>query len=324
MTVGARRALEDADAHREHASKSARAGGSCFGFELRSPLPFTLLRKGSGQALEIRTGTVPVRADDPPLLEWLPQPDRPLHTRVYADGDGYRMWTDREGWFGIDPSSPAITTPIVDDSLRLEQRVLGIPLMLCFLHRGELPMHAAAVEIGGEALLLAAPGHFGKTTLASAFLMAGHRVLSEDIACCRLAGSASVLPGPALLRVREATHQRLAFPSTRRLRDEPDGRVRLALEGPARGTGEPVPLRGVVFLRGGRGEGRLRRVATERALPDLWSLSLKLPTDRDRARCFERTATLADAVPVWNLNRAMRFETLPALVERIVETCLAA
>jgi hypothetical protein len=304
--------------------RDPRSVGSCFGFELRSSTPFALLRSGSGQPLEVRNGEDAAPPRGEPLLEWTPRADRPLHTRVYADGDGYRMWTDREGWFAIDPSTPSITTPFVEDALRLEQRTLGIPLMLCFLHRGELPLHAAVVEIGGEALLLAAPGRFGKTTLASAFLMAGHRVLSEDIACCRLAESVSVLPGPALLRVREGTHQQLAFPNTRRLIDEPDGRVRLTLEGPARGTGEPVPLRGVVFLRDGRGGGHLRRVATKQALPDLWSLSLKLPTDHDRARCFELTATLADAVPVWNLYRALRFDTLPEVVGRIVETCLAA
>jgi hypothetical protein len=304
-------------------TRSAIPRGACFGFGIRSPLPFTLLRKGSGDPLEIVERDDPWRPTDPPLLEWLPRSDRPLHARLYADGDSYRLWTDREGWFSIDPASRLITAPPSEDPIRREERLLSIPLLLCFLARGDLPLHAAVVQVDRKALLLAAPGHFGKTTLASAFLMAGHRVLSEDIACCRPTDLPTVLPGPAMLRVRTASHERLSFPATRALAHEP-GRVHLGLEGGARGTGEAVRLAGIIFLRSGEGAGHLERVATERALPDLWTLSLKLPTDADYGRCFEATAALADAVPIWNLYRALRFETLPKLVERIVETCLGS
>jgi hypothetical protein len=243
-----------------------------------------------------------------------------LHAQIYADGDAYRLWTDREGWFRIDPSGPSITAPPSDDPIRLEERLLGIPLLLCFLRRGDLPLHAAVVEIEGRAVLLAAPGHFGKTTLATAFLRAGHRVLSEDIACCRFAPVPSVLPGPAMLRVRTPAGRGPDIPYTRPVARDP-GRIHLSIENPIRGGGDAVPLGAVIFLRPGAGAGELERVDPGRALPDLWSLSLKLPTDADRARCFDGAVRLADRVPIWNLRRALRFETLPWLVDRICETC---
>lgn len=300
----------------------APALGACFGFEVRSDIPFSLLRKGSGIPLSVKLAHESWEPSTEPLLEWLPKPGRALHARVFADGDRYRMWTDREGWFAIDPAAPAIGVPPTDDPVRLEERILAIPLLLCFLHRGDLPLHAAAVAVDDAALLLAAPGHHGKTTLAGAFLAAGHRVLTEDIACCRVGDPPRVLPGPAMLRVRSSSRERLDLPNTKQMAEEP-GRIHLSLEGPARGDGSPVPLRGVIFLRSDEGPDRLERVSLERAIPDLWSLSVKLPTDADRARCFDRVVQVAESVPLWNLHRALRFETLPGLVDLMAETCLA-
>ena len=57
--------------------------------------------------------------------------------------------------------------------------------MLCFRARGDTALHAAAVEVDGQAVVLGAPGTFGKTTLAAAFHAAGHRLLSEDTTCIR-------------------------------------------------------------------------------------------------------------------------------------------
>jgi hypothetical protein len=89
-----------------------------------------------------------------------------------------------------------------------------------------------------------------------------------------------------------------------------------------RGNTSPVPLRGVVFLREGDEDMRLERVPMEAAFPDLWTLSFHFPTDSDRARCFGAITQLARAVPVWNLYRRMSFETLPRIVEHVVDTCL--
>jgi len=296
--------------------------GACFGYEIRSALAFEFLREGSGDLLDICLEDRPWRPDRTPLFEWMPRSDRPLHARIYRENGTYRLWTDREGWFAVDPSIPSIAAPPVPDPIRLEERILGIPMLLCFMHRGDLPLHAAAVEINGRAVVLAAPGHFGKTTFAGAFQAAGFRVLSEDITCCRLGPPATVLPGPSLLRVRDASRESLRLSNTRCVAEEP-GRTHLALEGAARGTGDAVPLAGIVFLRHGDGEGHLEPVAPDRALPDLYVLSLKFPTDADRARCFKGTAALAASVPLWNLHRALRFDTMPRLIDLIAETCLA-
>ena len=98
-------------------------------------------------------------------------------------------------------------------------------------------------------------------------------------------------------------------------------RVYLAIARNRRGSGRPVPIRAIVLLRDHDGEVRLERVAPPASLPDLWALSLRLPLDDDRIRCFNGIASLAAAVPVWNLHRRRAFASLPAVVEAIVSRC---
>src|SRR5712691_8111378 len=95
--------------------------GSCYGYEVRSSLPFRYLRSGGGGVpLEV---TEQDRTHEPPgepLLEWTRQPGHELHAKVYADGTGYWLWTDLEGWFQIDPVSALIGAPPCPDTVRRE------------------------------------------------------------------------------------------------------------------------------------------------------------------------------------------------------------
>jgi hypothetical protein len=295
--------------------------GSCFGFDIRSELPFSYLRDPSpGPALHVREAVEHRVPEGEPTMEWDFRPRQDFIARLYERGDGFAFWTDREGWFSIDPEGPAITVPPHPDGLRREMRLWGIPTVLCFVRRGDFSLHASAVDVGGGAIIFAAPGRFGKTTLAAGFLRAGHRVLAEDVSCLRLSETPVAYPGPALLRIRRDVYERLDWPGTVPVVSEPD-RVHLAVEGERRGDGQPVPIRGVVLLRPGEGETVMERVAPERSLPDLFALSWKLPTDADRARCFRGAASLASSVPVWNLHRELRLDRLEELVERIISTC---
>lgn len=298
--------------------------GTCFGYDVHTGVRLSFLRQASGDAsavpLDVLEADEPA-GDRPPLLaEWTPRPGNELHARLHLDGNYFRFWTDREGWFLIDVAAPSIAVPPSADPVRREVRLWGLPAALCYIARGDLPLHAAAVEVDGRALVFAAPGRFGKTTLAAAFLRAGHRVLAEDLTCCRLSPTPEVLPGPAVLRVRRDMYERLELGGTVAVAEEPE-RVFLALEEPRRGSGAPVRLSGIVLLREHQEGPRLEPLSAQAALPDLWSLSLNLPTDEDRARCFTGIATLAMGVKLWNLYRPLQFELLPSVVELLVSQC---
>jgi len=296
--------------------------GSCYGFEPVSDLSFEYLRGGQGEPLAV--AEVEGEPGDPGdgegelVSEWTPIPDRRLWARLYADGPRYRLWVDGYGTFAVDPLAPSVGLPAGEaEAVRREERLWGIPAMLCFLQRGDLPLHAAAVDVGGEAVLLAAPGYFGKTTLAAGFDAAGHRVLSEDVSCIRFAQAPHVVPGPAMLRVRRDVAGDLELPGARAVAQS-DDRVHFSLDPARRGDSRPVPLRAIVLLRRGEDGIALEPVPAAGALRDLWPLSFRLPTAEDRARCFDGLARLAAGVPIRNLVRPLRLDELPRVVERIV------
>ena len=239
---------------------------------------------------------------------------------MYRDGQGYTLLTDGLGWFGIDPGQGSIVMSTASEAIRREVGLWGIPAALCAIHGGDLPIHAAAVEVNGSALLLAAPGHFGKTTLAAAFVRAGYRVLAEDFTFCRSSSRISVLPGPSLLRIRSDVFERMTIPDTQ-LVWQSMGRAFLVPNESRRGNSAPVPLRAIVFLRSSPGSIRLDRVPVAQALRDLWSLSFMLPTDEDRARCFLSLGELVRTVPAWDLHRPLELGLLDRTVETVTSVC---
>lgn len=296
---------------------SSLESGTCFGFQIRSQLSFEFLRGGSGETLEVAQATEPSSPEGDLLFDWAATGDLP-HTRLFQHDGGYRYWVDGGGWFLVEPAIPRVTVPAEAEPLRREERLWSLPLLLCFAARGDLPLHAAAVDIGGSAVLIAAPRTFGKTTLAAGFLAAGHRVLSEDIACLRVRPDPQVIPGPAMLRVRADVAERLEFRDARAVgRDEM--RLHLALAPHSRGTCDPVPLRAIVLLRESEdGRPRLDRVNAANALPDLWELGFRLLGAAPVAASFDALADLVAAVPVWNLFRPLRLDRLNETVEAVL------
>lgn len=292
--------------------------GSCYGFHPVSDLAFEYLRDGGGEPLAVDEHEAAEEGNGVLVTEWMPIPGRRLWARLYADGPRYRLWVEGYGSFAVDPQAPRVALPAgAESAVRREERLWGIPAMLCFLARGDLPLHAAAVDVGGEAVLLAAPGYFGKTTLAAGFDAAGYRVLSEDVSCIRFSSQTCVVPGPAMLRVRQDVADRLVLPRARAVASS-DNRVHFSLDPDRRGDSNPVPLRAVVLLRGADDGIALESVPAAEALRDLWPLSFRLPTVEDRARCFDGIARLAGSVPLWNLLRPLRLDDLGRVVERIV------
>lgn len=287
--------------------------GTCFGFAVQSSLSFHYLRAGDGEPLHVAVRT----ADDHPsenqlLKEWT----APFEARLYGDGGVYRLWIAGSGWFEVDPHVPRITVPENAEPVRREEQLWGMPALLCFLARGRLPLHAAAVEVDGEAILLGGQRTLGKSTLAAGFAHAGHRLLNEDLCCLDLVERPAVVPGPAMLRVRPDIGATLDFPFARQTKHT-DDRRHLALDETSRGDCRPVPVRGIVFLQRSDDGVRVERVPTVTAVRDLFSLSFRLPDEESRAKCFTGVSDVARAVPVWVVHYPRRLDELPRVVEAI-------
>lgn len=293
---------------------------SAFGFTVRGPSSLRFLRSGGGvETLEIIAARAPrQRPDTTPLADWtLPGAGHQVRGTLYERPSGFEFWVSDAGAYHVDPDRRQIEIPEGSDDVVREQRLWGIPSILCFLHRGDVPLHAAAVEVDGRAVVLAAPGRHGKTTLALSLHRHGYRVLSEDLSCCRAGEVPELVPGPALLRVRPDVYDGDPPPGTELVRRQPD-RVYLALGPERRGTSAPVTIAAIVFLRASADDVSLERVPAPVALADLWSLSFRLPTDGAQARAFQQLARLASKTPTWNLYRPIRLADLDETVAQIV------
>jgi hypothetical protein len=302
-------------------AKALPGAATVFGYSIQSPLSFAFLRNGGGDGpLHIRVDEAVDQPSGSALLEWLPRPDHPRGARLYEMGSQYRVWIDQGGWFQIDHRQAAIAVSPSAEPLRREASLWGLPSALCFMGRGDLPLHAAALDVDGSAILLAAPGGAGKTTLACGFLRAGYRVLAEDLSCCRAASPSLLLPGPAILRMRRDTYEHLELTETRVVAEDPD-RIVLAQEPSVRGDGRAVPIGAIVLLGPGNASPAFERVALPDAIRALWSLSFMLPRDADRAQSFQAVTAMASAVPVWTLRWRRSFSELPQVVNAIVSTC---
>lgn len=293
---------------------------SAFGFRVHCQQPLRFVRSGGGiETLEVvRAPKRRARPEVAPLAEWvLAGADHEARGTLYQVDTGFEFWVTDAGAFHIDPTRGRIEIPETRDEVVREQRLWGIPSTLCYMHRGDLSLHAAAVEVGGRAVLLAAPGRYGKTTLALAFHLHGYRVLSEDLACCRVSPSLELLPGPALLRVRTDIYSGHAPAGTQVVLERPD-RVYLALDDDRKGSSAPVPIAAIIFLRESPDGLRMERCAPSVALADLWALNFRLRTAAGRARSFRQLSQLAGVLPTWNLCRPLRLASLDATVARIV------
>jgi hypothetical protein len=293
------------------------ARGSCHGYSIRAGFDFRTLRSGGGTPLHVREES-DLDAVGELVATWEARPGNPFHGRLLRDGAGYAFWTSDAGWFVIDPEQASIIVSTGVDPLRRELRMFGVPTALCTFAQGDISIHASAVEIDGNGVLLAAPSRYGKTTLAAAFARAGHRFLSEDTSRCSVDKGPAVFPGPAVLRLRSDVANSIDIVGSSHASD-PDGRVPVILDPAERGNGRAVPLRAVIFLGEGAGQPVLTPVEATVALRDVFALTFRLPIDSYRAATFARVAQLVTGVETLRLRRPMTIESLGEVIAVIEE-----
>ena len=137
-----------------------------------------------------------------------PRPDDPDPTMVnvwwvdgreglvfrYDDGAEFHVSADAREIWGTWPSPFTVEDAGV--------YLLGPVLSYALRRRGVLALHASGVVVNGHALAICGFGGAGKSTLAAAFAIAGHSVLSDDVVALREEnGQLFAFPGSDHLRV---------------------------------------------------------------------------------------------------------------------------
>jgi hypothetical protein len=281
--------------------------------------PIWLLRGGAGTPLHVVHETTSETIEGGPIAEWFPNDRNPIEAKLYQPNlNTFALFVAGAGWYHIDLDGMRISTPERPGDLAGSIRLLGLPLLLCCLARGDSTLHAAAVQVDDRAILFAAPGQHGKTSLSASFVAQGHRLLSEDLSCLRVSSSGvGLIPGPTGLRIRGDMTDLLPLPGYEEVGKYDD---RMVLR-PINGSGDCVPVRvGAIVLLGGFGDtSELTAVEPGEAVRDLWFLSFHLPNDADRARKFQALVDVSSTVPVWRFVRPRDRTKLKENVDFIIE-----
>lgn len=76
--------------------------------------------------------------------------------------------------------------------------------------RGIITLHANAIEINDSAILIAGPQKAGKSTLAGAFLLSNHSIISDDVCAIKIINEQPiVLPGTPFIKLTQASLDQL-------------------------------------------------------------------------------------------------------------------
>ncbi|HEU5208098.1 MAG TPA: hypothetical protein VFU06_01700 [Longimicrobiales bacterium] len=297
------------------AAGSASAG-SVHGFSVHSRARFNYLRSGGGEPLLVRENGSPPDQVGSFLAQRTSRNGAVTH--IYERNGTFSVDVEGIGWFVVDSTAGSIEVPPWPEPAWLEAEIWGLPAALLVLARGGLLLHASAVEVDGRVVILTGPSHHGKTTLAGALSAAGHRLLSEDLIRLDVGTTTPrVYPGPAVLRLRRDVARWLDVPGAREVAADAE-KVHLALEPAQRGTCDPLPLAGIVLLHRGSTLA-MERLEPVSMIQDLWAISLNLPTSEGRARCFNDITHIAESVPIWKLVRPLTRESLPDVMNLVIE-----
>lgn len=295
---------------------SSITGGVAHGFQFATDTPIAGLRSGTAPVLTIQSTPV-AEAEGVLVGQWDEIPGKRAHVTVTETApERYFVTVGSMGRFLADIPSRHIAAEFREDLpvILRTTTLMSTPAALFISAGGQLALHAGAVEIDGRALLLSAEGSGGKTTLTTAFHLAGHRILSEDLAAVDPSGS--IAPAPAILRLRPeaAVGIGTALPDATLLWEDPSGRQHYEINPEGRGDGSPVPLAAVVLLHWSRGTTSIEPVSPAHAIQELWRKAFYLAEENGAARCFEKLATLVESTPVYRLSRPKDFGMLQATV----------
>jgi hypothetical protein len=145
----------------------------------------------------------------------------PSHSQpaVVARGRRYLMDEAGFGLFEVSPGGRSVTcAPPRIPAWRWQRHLFGRVLPFASALRGLEPWHAGGVAVDGGGIALAGDAGAGKSSLASALVLEGGTLLSDDVLALSAVGSEVLAhPGPALMSLRNSTLKRLGAQALRKL-----------------------------------------------------------------------------------------------------------
>jgi hypothetical protein len=179
-----------------------------YGLAIRSELPLPLPKtRGPTEPglfeLEIRASDEPLSGAIPEGVKLQRNPLSGFDFGQFPDGSSYGRWDDvGEVLISKNGRSIACRPFQQTDSESFYVYLLGQALSFALVKSGFEPLHATAVVVEDQAVAFLGDCGFGKSTLAAAFLQAGHRLLTDDLLLLRTTTRGILAhPGPARIKL---------------------------------------------------------------------------------------------------------------------------
>jgi hypothetical protein len=282
--------------------------GSLYGYEIDSELPLRRLNAAPGHR-----GAIAVRMAGNGLDERAGRVTAYVETEagqaIYAGAelsDGYLISIPNSAAFHVQPDERTIAVAPRGPNEEVEHRLGCSALCTMLALRGDLSLHASAVEEAGRAVLFCGPAGHGKSTLASALGELGHPVLCEDGAVVEVSGDGALaLPGPRGVRIRRRS----------------DNRVRVSLVAdPGPREPAPCPVAAVALLEERGVELRSERLAPAEAVALLTPHLIHTGGEASLATSFARLGSLLRRVPAYRVSLPDDRAALPEASGQLLES----
>lgn len=267
--------------------------GSLYGFEVKSALPLRRLNGAAGTRgeLTIEAAAEPLRAPaQEPAGTLVDDAGRCWYASYELEDGRCLLELPPAVSFLLEPAASRIVVDSRDDDAELlEHRLASTAICTLLALRGDLVLHASAVEVDGRAVLFCGPTMRGKSTLARALGEAGCRVLGEDGIAIGLEGERAIaFPGARGVRVRGR---------------DGDGQPRTDLVADPSGEEPPPCPVGAVVLLGERGDAlQVEPLERAQALALLTPNLIHSGGRESIGTAFARLATLLGSVPAFSVS----------------------
>jgi len=299
-----------------------------YGLFLRSEIALSLPRYSHGGVaeVELRAGSSAM------FMEAISKAN--LHRRSqwyqYAhlpDRSSYVRWSGL-GEFLVSRDGRSIAFACAPETAMESFQVylLGQALAFALVKSGLEPLHATAIAVGGEAIVVLGGSGFGKSSLAACFLTAGHALLTDDLLLLRpTASGLEAYPGPPRIKL---------FPSVARLflgsaasgvaMNAHTGKLVMPLD-QHQAFPRPLPLRAIYALAPPHEPRRTRRIEIQPLPRREAFMALVRSTfnyvivDADRlARQVTETARIVESVCVKKVSYPLGLDLLPSVRDAIL------
>ena len=220
-----------------------------YGYEVESPLGFTLLRSGAGERgrLIIEPTSEEELIGRAGELVWWSEVDGSRYVLANVPG-GTLGWCSTSGAYLTEPAAARLRVVRQGSQENWEHRLGAVMAPLLLAGRGDLSLHAATIETEAGALVVCGPSGRGKSTLAAALATAGAAIASEDgTVISDLDTAPRAWPGLTGVRLTGPAMRALGVPS---VNGGPENKARRLLTHDGAESGSrPIPVGAVLVLR---------------------------------------------------------------------------